>query len=199
MEKPNIKDYYKTKEDGSKEFDESAYDTAMQSYIDDQRRIASETAKKNGIAEGKKQAEETAKMSAEDKLKQEREDFEKEKQDIFAKFKEKEIAFNKERIKNLYSTAGFSEKETEALLSLVGEDYDTSLKSANGLIDARKTALEEYKNTLMKDIQGGQPDPKGNGGNNDGKEKTVAQKMAESYKSSNDSQPIQWGNFNKSE
>ena len=198
MEKPNIKDYYKTKEDGSKEFDESAYEAAMQSYIDDQRRVASETAKKNGIAEGKKQAEETAKMSAEERLKKEREDFEKEKQDVLAKFKEKEVAFNKERIKALYTTAGFSEKETEALLLLVGEDYDSSQKSANELIGARKTALEEYKNTLMKDIQSGQPDPQGNGG--DGKkEKTVAQQMAESYKSSNESQTIQWGNFNKNE
>ena len=197
MEKPNIKDYYTKKEDGTKEFDESGYESAMQSYIDDQRRIASETGKKNGITEGKKQAEETAKMSAEEKLKKEREDFEKEKQDFLTQSKAKEVAFNKERIKNLYTTAGFSEKETEALLSLVGEDYDTSLKSANELIGARKTALDEYKNTLMKDIQGGQPDPKGNGGGQ-GKDKSLGQIMAEKQNAQLESQkPIQWGNFKK--
>ena len=197
MEKPKIKDYYKKKEDGSQEFDESAYDTAMQSYIDDQRRIASETAKKNGIAEGKKQAEETAKMSAEEKLEQTKKEFQEEMDKKLAEFKEKEIAFNKERIKAIYKNGGLSEKEIETLVSLVGEDYEGSLKSANDFIEARKSVLETYKNDLMKDIQGGQPDPKGNNGGSGAKD-SVAQQYAKQYNESQQSEkPITWGNYQK--
>lgn len=197
MEKPKIKDYYKTKEDGTSEFDESAYETAMQSYIDDQRRIASETAKKNGIAEGKKQAEETAKMSAEEKLEQTKREFQEEMDKRLAEFKKKEIDFNKTRIKAIYKNAGLSEKEIETLVSLVGEDYEGAEKGANDFIEARKGVLETYKNDLMKDIQGGQPDPKGNNGNDGGKD-SVAKQYAKQYNESQQSeQPITWGNYQK--
>lgn len=156
MEKPKVKDYYVTKEDGSSEFDEEKYEKDLQSYLDNEKRQASETARKKGEAEGKRQAEEDAKLSAEQK-------FAKEKEQWEADMKSRITDFNKRQVKKIYEDAGYDASEIEVFLELVTDDEKSSLDKATKLCDARKKYEENYQKKLAEDAQKKQSSQQGNG------------------------------------
>lgn len=170
MEKPKLKDYYVTKEDGTQEFDESKYEKDLQSYLDEQKRQASETGKKKGIDEGKKQAEEDAKLSAEQK-------FAKEKEKWEADMKSKMVDFNKKQVKKLLENGGYDASEIEIFLGLVTDDETSSLDMATKLCDSRKKYEENYKKKMTEEAQKQQGSQQGSGSSGEG-ELSFAAKMA---------------------
>lgn len=171
MEKPKVKDYYVTKEDGTQEFDEAKYEKDLQSYLDNEKRQASETARKKGEAEGKKQAEEDAKLSAEQK-------FAKEKEQWEAEMKAKVIEFNKKQVKKTLENGGYDASEIEIFLGLVTDDETSSLDMATKLCDSRKKYEENYKKKMTEEAQKQQGSQQGSGSSGEG-ELSFAAKMAQ--------------------
>ena len=171
MEKPKIKDYYVTKEDGSTEFDEVKYEKDLQSYLDNEKRQASETARKKGEAEGKRQAEEDAKLSAEQK-------FAKEKEKWEADMKSRLVDFNKKQVKKLLEDGGYDASEIEIFLGLVTDDETSSLSMATKLCDSRKKYEENYKKKMTEEAQKNQGSQQGSGSSGEG-ELSFAAKMAQ--------------------
>lgn len=156
MDKPKIKDYYITKEDGTTQFDEDKYEKDLQSYLDDERRKASATAKQKGIEEGKKQAQDDANLTAEQK-------FAKEKEDFLNLMKGKTIEFNKKLVKSIYKEKGFADDEVEVLLKLVGEDENESVDIANKLCASRAKYEKDYEKKIISNTQKSQQSQNGDG------------------------------------
>ena len=170
MKKPNLKDYAITKEDGTSTYDFDKYEKDLQSYLDDERRIASETAKAKGVAEGKKKAEEEAKLSEEERVQKALEEQRK-------ALKDRELELNKREIKAIYKEAGYDEEEISNLLLLVNEDLDQSTKVAQTFASSRKKFVENKEKEIIQKYQIQQPNP--NGTQTKGSEKTWIEKIAE--------------------
>lgn len=160
MVKPTIKDYYIIKDDGSTEFNEEQYEKDLNSYVEETKRQASETAKKKGIDEGKKQAQNEANLSAEEKFAQRVAEFE-------SQMKAKTIDFNKKMVKQIYKEKGFDDDTIDVLLNLVGEDETSSLDIANKLCDSRKRYEESYQKKFAEDVQKNQDSQSGSGSNDE--------------------------------
>lgn len=171
MERPKIKDYYVEREDGTKEFDEDKYEKDLQSYLDNEKRQASETAKKKGIDEGKKVAQEEAKLTAEQKFAKDREQWE-------AEYKAKVIELNKRQVKQIYKESGYDDAEIDVFLELVTDDETSSLEKATKLCDARKKYEEGYKKKMTEEAQKNQASQQGSGSSGSG-ELSYAAKMAQ--------------------
>lgn len=172
MKQPNLTDYLVKKEDGTESYDLEKYNKDLQSYLDNERRTASETAKAKGIAEGKKKAEEEAKMTEDERVAKALAERENE-------LKSRLLEINKREIKVIYKEAGYSDDEIENLLVLVTEDLDSSKKVAENFATTRKNYLTQKEKELIEKYQGKQPDPSQGGGK--GEEKTLAEKYASEY------------------
>ena len=125
MAKLNLKDYVrKNEETGELEFDEQAFNSAL----DRERTSASQTARKRLKKELrekiKQELAEEAKLSAEEKLKKDYEAKEKELLD-------RAIALNKKEVRAIYKGAGFTDSEIEALIDIVTDDANLLKKQQN--------------------------------------------------------------------
>ena len=167
----NLKDFIKQNSDGTFEYDDAAFTSAL----DRERTQASDTARKNAEQklrveiekELKAKLEEEAKLTAEEKLKKDMEAFAQQKRD-----------FDKQRITTIYKDAGISDAEIEYLTTLIGDDSDKNIETAQKFAEARKTANEEYKKKLTEEFQtsGSRPkDGEGSGG------ESVVSKLAKEF------------------
>lgn len=154
----NLADYAKLDENGKLVLDTEAFKSA----VDKERNQASDTARANAekklrsdlTKEIKEQLEREASLTAEEKIKAEREALQAER-----------LAFNKERVKNVYTSSGvFDDGEVELFADLITEDYEKSLAKANAIVEARKKRNEQYEKDFMAKVQAGQPRPDGQGG-----------------------------------
>lgn len=170
MVKPTIKDYYIKKDDGSTEFNEEQYEKDLNSYVEEAKRQASETAKKKGIDEGKKQAQNEANLSAEEK-------FAKQVAEWESQMKTKTIDFNKKLVRQVYKEKGFDDEEIDLLLELVGEDEKASLDKATKLCESRKKYEENFQKKITEDVQKNQGSQTG-GGSNGNENMSFAKQMA---------------------
>lgn len=181
MEMPKVKDFYITKEDGSTEFDEAKFNQAMQSYLDNERRVASETAKKKGVEEGKKLAKEEASLTAEQKLEQDRKAFAEE-------MRLGRTSLYKEKVKAMYQAKGFDDKTIQTLLSLVTDDENASLETAKALCDSRTTFEENYKKQYTESLQKQQSNLNGEGSSGS-TEMSFAKQKALAFNKQNEPMP----------
>ena len=154
MAKLNLKDYVrKNEETGELEFDEQAFNSAL----DRERTSASQTARERAEKELrekiKQELAEEAKLSAEEKLKKDYEAKEKELLD-------RAIALNKREVRAIYKGAGFTDSEIEALIDIVTDDAE-SIEKATKLAEARKKANEDLKAKYEKEIGVKTPAPNG--------------------------------------
>ena len=154
----NLADYAKLDENGKLVLNTDAFKSA----VDKERNQASDTARANAekklradlTKEIKEQLEREASLTAEEKLKAEREALQAER-----------LAFNKERVKNIYTSSGvFDENEVVLFADLITEDYEKSVEKANAIVEARKKRNEQYEKDFMAKVQAGQPRPDGQGG-----------------------------------
>lgn len=167
----NLKDFIKQNSDGTFEYDDAAFTSAL----DRERTQASDTARKNAEQklrgeiekELKAKLEEEAKLTAEEKLKKDMEAFAQQKRD-----------FDKQRITAIYKDAGISDAEIEYLTTLIGDDSDKNIETAQKFAEARKTANEEYKKKLTEEFQTSGSRPKDGGGSG---EESVASKLAKEF------------------
>lgn len=149
----NLKDFIKQNSDGTFEYDDAAFTSAL----DRERTQASDTARKNAEQklrveiekELKAKLEEEAKLTAEEKLKKDMEAFAQQKRD-----------FDKQRITTIYKDAGISDAEIEYLTTLIGDDSDKNIETAQKFAEARKTANEEYKKNSQKNSKPREADRK---------------------------------------
>lgn len=187
MEMPKVKDFNVTKEDGTVVFNEEEYNKAMQSYLDNERRVASETAKKKGVEEGKKLAKDEANLTAEQKLEQDRKSFQEEMRTM-------KVSFYKEKVKSMYKEKGFDDKTIETLLNLVSDDENSSIATAKALCDSRTSFEESYKKKYQEDLQKNQSNLPGSGGKPDNSDISFAKQMALEVNKRYDSTPNQNNN-----
>ena len=167
----NLKDFIKQNSDGTFEYDEAAFTSAL----DRERTQASETARKNSEQklrseiekELKVKLEEEAKLTAEEKLKKDMEAFAQQKRD-----------FDKQRITTIYKDAGISDTEIEYLTALIGDDSEKNIETAQKFAEARKTSNEEYKKQLTEEFQTSGKRPNDGG---DGAGEGVAAKLAKEF------------------
>lgn len=172
----DLRDYVTFNENGEAVFDEASY----KADLDRERNQASETARANAEkklrtsieSEIRTKIEEEAKLTAEEKMQKER-----------AAFLEEKKAYNAERIKNIYKDSGlFAEDELEVYSSLITDDYEKSLETANKLVQSRKVYNENYEKTFNEKLQQGLP--RQNGGQSGNNESNVV-KIAKSYSQNN--------------
>ena len=171
-----LTDYITFDENNKPVFDE----TAFNSDLDRERNSASETARNNAEkklrkdieTEIRQKIEEEAKLTAEQKLA-------KEKENLEAEIKK----FNAERIKSLYTASGlFNENEIALYSSLITDDYEKSVETANNFIEARKGYNEKFEKEIVEKLQKGTPRGDGNGGG-DGTGGSEIANIAKSYNS----------------
>lgn len=156
MAKLNLKDYVKKNEEtGELEFDEQAFNSALDKERTGASLTAREKAEKELREKIKKELAEEAKLSAEEKLKKDYEAREKELLD-------RAIALNKKEVRAIYKGAGFTDSEIETLIDIVTDDAK-SIEKATKLAEARKKANEDLKAKYEKEIGVKTPAPNGQG------------------------------------
>ena len=153
-----LKDYVTIDDSGKLVFNNEAF----LSDLDRERNQASETARAN--TEKKLRASLEKEIS--EKLAKEAEMSASEKVEAQLKqLQEERIAFNKERIKHIYTSSGlFGEEEIELYSALISGDFEESSKKANSIVEARKSYNEKYEKDFMAKVQSQQPRPDGQGG-----------------------------------
>lgn len=139
----DIKKFVKLNEKGEIEFDESGFQSSLDSEIS---RAVEKYAKGKGKDEIRKQLEEEAKLTAEEKLKAEREEFEKYKLQT-------KIEINKSKAKAKLDNKGFTEKEIEFLLSTISDDEEKSLSSIDTLVEERSKFISETQKNAIQNLQ----------------------------------------------
>lgn len=172
----DLKNYAKLDENGKIVYDLEAFNAEL----DRERNKASETAtsnteKKLRTTLEKELREKIAneeKMTAEEKVKAERELLAQER-----------LAFNKERVKNVYTSSNlFKDEEIAIFEKFITDDYEASLKIANDMVNSRKTYHENYEREFLAKMQS--EEPRNNGGSG-GKKETEAQMYARKHSEQN--------------
>lgn len=154
MAKLNLKDYVrKNEETGELEFDEQAFNSALDKERTGASQTAREKAEKELREKIKQELAEEAKLSAEEKLKKDYEAREKELLD-------RAIALNKKEVRAIYKGAGFTDSEIETLIDIVTDDAK-SIENATKLAEARKKANEDLKAKYEKELGVNTPAPNG--------------------------------------
>lgn len=155
-----LKNFVTFDENGKPIFNNEAFNAEL----DRERNKASETAtsnteKKLRLAiekEIRSKIEEEAAMTAEEKIKAERESLEKER-----------LAFNVERVKNVYASSNlFTNEEIETFSKFITADYETSHNFATQIVNQRKAYNENYERDFLAKMQKEQPRNNGGGSAN---------------------------------
>ena len=155
-----LKNFVTFDENGKPIFNNEAFNAEL----DRERNKASETAtsnteKKLRLAiekEIRSKIEEEAAMTAEEKIKAERENLEKER-----------LAFNVERVKNVYTSSNlFTNEEIETFSKFITADYETSHNFATQIVNQRKAYNENYERDFLAKMQKEQPRNNGGGSAN---------------------------------
>ena len=153
-----LKDYVTFDENGKPIFDNEAFLADLDRERNQARETARTTAEKKLRASLEKEITEKlakeAEMSASEKVEAQ-----------IKQLNEERLAFNKERIKHIYTSSGlFSDEETELFLDLSDTNYEESSKKATSIVEARKKHNEQYEKDFLAKVQAQQPRPDGNGG-----------------------------------
>lgn len=209
MDLPLLKDFLKEGvklEDFIKEKD---YSLKLQSYLDDERRQASETSKTNTEKKLKKEYElkleeevekqvdeklANEKLTAEQKVQKELDKIKKEKEKFDADMKEQRINLIKEKVKAKLESAKykdvnlFTDVEIETHLELVNADEAKSLERIDKLVESRNTYEKEREEKYLSKMQDGTPDIDGDG---DSGNESLAVKMAKGFRQE-ESKDIDW-------
>lgn len=167
-----LQDYVTLNEQGEPVFDEAAFNAD----VDRERNSASETARANAEkklraaieAEIRKSIEDEAKLTAEQKVANDLKKLEDEKKQFETLMKDERKKLNVDRIRALYKTDNlFADDEIESLVSLISDDYDASVATANKFVEARKKRNDDYEKSFVAKLQGGQKIPNTGGSNGD--------------------------------
>lgn len=139
----DIRKFVKLNDKGEIEFDESGFQSSLDSEIS---RAVDKYANGKGKDEIRKKLEEEAKLSAEEKLKAEKEEFEKYKLQT-------KIEINQAKAKAKLENKGFTEKEVEFLLSTVNDDEEKSLSNIDVLVEERTKFISDTQKNAIEKLQ----------------------------------------------
>lgn len=121
------------------------------------------------------------------KLEVERQKLAKEKEEWQKKLETETIALNVQKVKSIYTKAGFSEEMIELLVDGVKLDYSVEETRANNIVKSINAYIEAKTKDLTNQIQSNQPSPTMKGGNNGQVKQSFFEQFNEPSPQSNES------------
>lgn len=121
------------------------------------------------------------------KLEVERQKLAKEKEEWQKKLETETIALNVQKVKSIYTKAGFSEEMIELLVDGVKLDYSVEETRANNIVKSINSYIEAKTKDLTNQIQSNQPSPTMKSGSNGQVKQSFFEQFNEPNPQSNES------------